>query len=965
MKIANRLLAFSLSTILTLLSPGLAPWAMAAEFSAPRANAGGNARIIVPVSPNLNGRPGALPGIPSIQTLGSIPQLPQSPVTTRDIVSEILLARTPLVPRTPTAGPSAEVRKISEGVSEILRSAGDISSAQPSSAYGAGAEIQDLLTGEKKASSLGDDGLTPASGGSAPGRYVFAKPAGDSIRQAAESYHGPSTPVPPSNGTGGSDGRGSGGNKGPFWPKLLSAAVALLPAALLGFPLIAAGSAVSGSLVIAASLGAAAFPFMSESTPRLVRSLPGAALVSLGLATLATTVSAFTWPAAVMGSLVALGGWGLMRFARNEDKWRHLGEDEALATFFGALGAAAGGGLVLLHPAGWIAAGLTYLSYPATLALLIHLPGWVGAAITAAFRGLVLTLRDAYAVLSSIRTDTVLRQRLVKYSEASMEQSAWNAVWLGLLVWLPIGVVEAVQAVIALSVGTVLGVTRAPLMALWGASHKLKADSWPTKLFASWARRQFAGSKAETFNRHEERLIPLANSESRLTRWAGALGIRVLQLGWVVYQAVRTPAVIAVGWLNADTDAPYDPKKHSPDYLRLAKDDLPGKVPDAPKPSRGMNPLPSKLLAAALGLAPLYLLGLPTLAAGGMIFAGLFAATALVVGVMPLMPTASWFPQFLRRAPGTLLSAAGMAALVTGVSLAMGPLAVLAGVGLKNLVDKLRDEDKKLYRTDDPTYIGGFVGALGVTAGLGAALSGLAMTHPAFFIAANVFAVVTSPLLLAHLPKGFWKGVWTAIRGIPSSIGKVGKVLHFWELETGFGRNLRSWFRYWIGKSVWNGGWLWLPWGLTQLVTLAEYALSAASGILLGALRAPTTFLWGWAYETNPDGRMARFWAGFHRFWIGAMEGSKASLFDPLVAKLLTAIGEKSPETGRPTLKAALALLAARGAQALWGAYLAVMVAATPLVLIAALVAGIRNASGPKAEPKDGSDPDRPGSLLD
>jgi hypothetical protein len=582
----------------------------------------------------------------------------------------------------------------------------------------------------------------------------------------------------------------------------------------------------------------------------------------------------------------------------------------------------------------------------------MYLPGWIGEALTSAVHGFYLSVRDAYTTLTSLRRDTSMKRRLDAYTRASVKRSPWNAVWLGLLVWLPIVASELVSSAVGVVGGVVLGAARAPLMLLWGASHKIKQDSKATKFLAAWASYQFGGSKVLLFNRVEKPLLGWANSDSLLKRIPAALAIRVVQVAWLAYNLVMTPLGYAIGFVRAfgAVGAPYDAATHNPSYLKLASDPLPAAVPEIPEPEV-TTALPSKLLAAAIGLSPLWLLAAPLFSVGFLGWA--MIAAAVSIGVMPLMPSNVSLPTFLRQLPGTLLALAGgfsafgaarmvlFVGLPTGMILPLGIVALLAGIGLRSLIEKLRDEKTSVWKLDEPEYIGGFVSALALTAALGAALLGL--TGP-LALGLTIAGFALSPLLLYHLPKSLWTGVGASLLGLPVGVSKVWDVLGFWRDDSKFNRNLNSWYGYWTKQSFWYGAMFLLPWALTVAAYVGEAALSLGVGLLAGAARLPSRFFWGMSYEKNAAGRAAKFWTGFNAFLSEKLEGSKKTGFDPLVKQLIPAMDEKDPVTSRPTLKALAALTAARVAQLAWLSRVALgSTLALPVLWALAIRAGLRS----------------------
>lgn len=972
MNTISRALAIALSSAVILTSPGLASYAAAAALTTGVSVTGTGTQAVKPVNVSFSGPANLLApsSFNSGLSLQAAPLLGPAPLVNagKTLVAPASLLNAPAAvladPRvspaakvgvmTPAAVVSQKAASLSSEVSSALQDMGDLSKAQPTSLPSFGHSLQAILSGERFSSRAQGTFSTDAQSLGSLGEGSFlAKPAGDSIRQSAESENNaPAVPVPPAGSNEDKGGRSPRGN-GPLWAKLVSGALALTPAILLGWPLLASGALISGGLVILASLGVASLPFMSDSTPRMLRSIPGLLIGGLGLAALGTAVTAFSWPLLSMGALAALGGWGFMRFARKGVKGNINDSSEIIATFFGALGAVAGAGLVLLSPAGLLAAGLTVLAYPVSLILLMHLPGWVGAALSSAFHGFYQTVKDVYRVMTSLRRDTVLRQRLQKYTSASIEKSAWSALTLGLLLWLPVLITEAVQLVVAGVVGTALGLARAPLMMLWGASHDLSKDSKVTKFLAYWAQEPFLGSKSRLFNSLERPLIAYANSQNILVSQLGALAIRGAQLLYLIYNVFITPVNLIGGFINAFqyTNIPYDARLHDPESLSLGKDELAGNIPDEPAPIVGSGRL-AKFLAAGIGLVPVWFFG-ASLVTGGGIFAGIVLATAVSVALMPLMPSSAKFPGLLRRIPGTLLTAAGaytlfesgrmvlLAGLPIWGVVAMSALALFGGIGLSNLITKVQDKETKTWRLDSPEYILGYAGALAVTTGLVVSLIG---AGGPLAMGLTIAAYVLSPALLYHLPAWLWRGVRTSLTGFAQGISSVWKVMRSWTHETQFNGNLNAWYKHYLDKSFWSGTLFLVPWALSLAAWLSETALSVTVGLALGVLRAPTRFFEGAAQNKNATGFWAKFWTGYNRFMTSTMEDSKKTVFDPKVKGLSEAMNEKDPASSRPTLKAAFAFLGVRLVQLYWLLRLAVLTIATPLLVPFGIYKGIANA---------------------
>jgi hypothetical protein len=170
-------------------------------------------------------------------------------------------------------------------------------------------------------------------------------------------------------------------------------------------------------------------------------------------------------------------------------------------------------------------------------------------------------------------------------------------------------------------------------------------------------------------------------------------------------------------------------------------------------------------------------------------------------------------------------------------------------------------------------------------------------------------------------------------------------VAGFWHNDTAFLSHLRDHASYWLKKTYWNGVWLSAIWVPTGLIMAAEIVLSIALGALIGLLRAPFAFAAAAFQEAKPGSKAALFTKGLIDGWRGSSEGSK-SLFDRLVSGLKPAMEEASAATGRPTAKAAGALLLARFVQAAWliGALLMNL---TGISLLYGLYRGVRAALSP------------------
>lgn len=1016
----KQLTASLLSAALILISPGLPAGQALAQVVAPRANAGAavtvapipagiGARSASPAAPTFSpslALPGVLPSAalptPTVRVNLPVSAAVAAPVAAQAIPVQSALAAPSALPAAARADAAPAARTISEMSQQAaasIESVGNVAEAAPSDAHSLGGRLESILGGWRRAGSAASAVAPEDNGwGSTSGRdRYFGKPAGhESIAGAVRSHNArfgaAEAPAPAPQDSGDFT---PSSKRSPFLPKLISAALAFLPAIALGLPLIAAGSTLAGGSILAASVALMTLPFMSERTPALFRAAPGAAIFGLGVL---TVVSGFMGGASLwMGAFVTLGGWGLVRYGLDTKQTDRYDRDKALTAYFGALGAVLGAGLSLsgaamLLPAwaavvpfmasAWVVTGATWAAYPLTAMLFLHLPGWVGEGIAAAFRGVYGSGKAVYRVMGSLKRDTVLQERLVSFTKAHLKSSMWNAIWLS-GIWIPVWISEAAMFALSAVGGLALGAALAPTMFLWGASHKLWEDSALTRFLAAWNHFAFdwsAASKIRVYNPLAKPLINFVNTHHGVASVAASGALRLAQLAWFVYSVASFPVTWTWGFFRAfgQTGGAYDHAKHSPDGMKVDTKD----TPDVERPDEPVDPakpvkstLMPRLIAGAIAALPLYFLALPLLTAP--VVGQLFAATGLALAVMPFLPAGS--PKFVKMLPGLLLAALGLATvgatpyfLLSGTGLVgllsqnvlwMGLVTALSGWGMARYAANLETkEGQKWYSVDDPEYIGAFFGALGVITGLGVALLGMTGWAP---LALKFAGYGTSLLLLVHLPRWVGAGLKTAVEGGWTSVRAFSKVLSFWEHDTSFYVNLRRHASYWLDKSVWNGSWLSVIWVPTWALLVAEWAVSAVLGLALGLARAPLNFAWGAAYNIAPDSKVTRFIAGFARSTFEEAEGSKKSIFDPLVARVIPAMNEANPVSGRPTLKAAAAFLLARLAQGLWLARLALW---SPVIVGMSVLAGFKNAAGEKQKPGEGEDykpdADKPGNTY-
>ena len=801
------------------------------------------------------------------------------------------------------------------------------------------------------------------------------------------------------------------GHSAPLAARVFATVVAALPAVVLGAPLILGGS-ILGWLIAGASLGMMAMPFFGGKTSGLVRRVPGFAVMGLGLfstgaALLSVGLGALSTAPFWMGALVALGGWGLVRFGAQPDK-EYFDEEKVLTAFFGGLAAVGGVGLVALGPvgvlaaigtvlpgvaasawAGWAVTGATWLSFPLAGMLLMHLPGWVGEGIGSAVGGLYRSVRGTLRTMLSIHRDTVMRDRLEVWTEAKLELNKWNF-WKVAAIWAPILIAEVAMGAVAIVGGAVMGVFQAIPMFLWGASYELASESRITKFFASWNRTVFynaQGSKKRIYNRLATPLIKAANSESAIKSWSAGAVLRLLQLGWLAYAIVATPFLHIGGFIKAfgATGAKYDSKIHRPGSMRIDRDDSPVEKPEIDKDKPVSDMVPGGFIATGLVALPVFFFGLPLL--GAPLIGVPYVILAAVLAGIPLLPSST--PKFVRQIPGYAMATFGLLTIVTVPFMTFGPAALLtsvtsnpfwfglvtllSGFGFVHNITKLaKKKEGKIWSADDPEYIGGFLGALGILTGAGLAFAGVAGWGLTSLMVGSYLA---SGLLLMHLPKWFWTGVGTAFQGGMWSINRFHDIYDFWGQKTDFRKNMRSHAKYYLEGSIWkiigNSTWLSLIWVPTGLLYIAEGLLSIVTGIAVGLVRVPLNWAWGATYEMDEDAKITRFFSGWARHsneWVEGDIGREKFFFWGLKKLGLKAAMDEAVEpSGRPSLKAALAFLGARIWQIVWlAAFVGIVLPAT---LITGILAGIKNATGVKKKPDEDSeewyyDQDDPDSLF-
>lgn len=973
----RRAVAASVTLSLIVSCPGLAPYAAAQAVRATGAvSAPGSVPAIAPVT-GLGAGSYSVPSLmpASLGLTGTLsapsapaPSLVASVAAANALSDSIVPAAMPAITATEPYGEevslphavrkghalSATVSAASKETAAALQNAGSLTEASPSAATGLGRKLEDLLAGARSLDH-GSDLAAPSYGEFAAFNESrqLARPAGDSIREAAAaSAHDGGVPTPPTGQT-----PAPRAPKGPFWPRLLSAGLALTPAILLGLPLISASAWLVGGLVIASSVSLAIMPFLSENSPKALRAAPGLILGALGVAVAGVSLSltiglgvAVTPALAWTGALALVGGWGLTRYGlgKSEGRYGSYGSVETLSAFFGGLAAMTGVALAASTPLGWIGTGMLWISYPLAALLWFHLPGWVGKGMTSALEGVWLGGLGLSRVLTSIHRDTVLLDRLQNFSKRHWNASKWNGVWLAVM-WTPIMLAEAAMYALSAIGGLFIGAVTAPVNFLWGASAKLWPEGKSTIYFAEAARLVFdnvQNGKVARFNPIEAKLIPVANSPKFLVSALGSLGLRALQLGWFAYTVVAAPLLSVGGLILAfGRLGTYDQKRHAPGYRRIERHDSPSEKPtepDQPEPGTPAKaPIAPKLIAVALALVPAYFFGLPILAGHSIIQIGLYFSLVLPLAAMPFLGNA---PSWAKSFAGKALFYNGLVLLLNGNAILVGLIAWLGGWGFERWVKKTQEKGGSF----DEAELGAFFGALGSAAAVGAVWAGFLGGWVGWGTLA--LAAATSPFLLMHLPEWVWSGLRGALKGIASSIRAYQDVARFWAEDTKFRSNLKSHANYWLKKTYWNGVWLSAIWVPTGLVEAAEFVVTLALGLVTGLVRVPFTFAAAALREAKPDSKAALFSKGLVDGWKDASEGSKA-FFDRLISGLKPAMDEATTLTGRPTAKAAGAFLLARVVQLAWLLGVLVMNVTGVAFLIGAY-RGVRSAIAGPQKPK-------------
>jgi hypothetical protein len=832
----TRFLASLISAALILVSPGQA-WA-AAVGRAVRVNTGGINAGNVHIKLNASG----LNSLP-LNTLNASPlklgpSLQVSPglqVNGQPVVERGALAEEATV----GAFLGEKIAVLAEQAAPLIESFNNSNPADASSSHQSGQRLETVLTGGKmKLEGVFTGGTFEGLGDGVGGNFL-AKPAGQEIQTSINSQNGDgnNNNPPPSGGGGDGNNGNDGGDKTPVTAKILAMIIAVSPAALMIWPLITAGAFVHAGLLLAGSAALASMVLLSERSSVTLRSLPGLAIGALGLASLATLLGGFSALTLSLGALITLAGWGFTRFAKKELKDRSLDSGEVIAAFFGALAAITGAGIIFLSPAGWVATAFTVLSFGSGV-LLMHLPGWVGRGISAAAKNAGPTADGSYSVLGSLYRDSSLFKRLAKFSDTAIDEKPWNAIWVGLL-WLPVIAVEALQWALIGVLSATLTLAQAPLMFLAGATESTYFNGVAKTTFA-WAQ----GSKTGWFNSFEANFLPTINEGGMIARLLAAGVVRLGQWMWFAYALLAG----TVGQLAALFTPTIGERQ-------LPADPLAGKAPEIPDYKMTGTRL-GKFLATAIGLTPLYFFGGALLTGGplGWLVLGSVGLTAL----MPLTPWGGRIASALVTIAGGWITFESvrflaLAGLPTYWMIAAGVVAFLSGFGLANLIRKLKDPKANKYNVNEPEYILGYAGAVGVGLTLMVALAGLT-TPLGQGLMLGGFAL--SLAVLAHLPAWLWRGLWGLIAGTFKPMNPVTEVSEKLWTESKAYEAAGDFYKARFKDAHWTtavvlGIIFAVPAAVTHLILpVIQWALGLSLGLVVGAVRAPINYM-VWAMDNG------------------------------------------------------------------------------------------------------------------
>ncbi|MFI5346713.1 MAG: hypothetical protein ACHQ51_10100 [Elusimicrobiota bacterium] len=325
--------------------------------------------------------------------------------------------------------------------------------------------------------------------------------------------------------------------KAPFAPKLIAAALALAPALYFGLPLyLGTIYHAVGILYLALALPLAAMPFMGPRTPRFLKSFAGHALQWNGL------LMFFSGHALIMGAIATLGGWGFTRYIAERDGKDGRFDDAAeLGAFFGALGASVGLGAAWLGLTGTFGTAALVLAAVLSPFLLMHLPEYVWSGVRGALKEFPKSMRAYAEVLGFWHEDTKFQSNLRKHANFWLQKTYWNGVWLS-LIWVPTGVIEAAEYLLAIALGAVTALGRAPYAFVAGALKNAKPEGRAAAFFGGFVNGWSAaaeGSKA-LFDRMISGLKPAMDEASPVSgrptvkAVLAFLGARVIQLAWLI-----------------------------------------------------------------------------------------------------------------------------------------------------------------------------------------------------------------------------------------------------------------------------------------------------------------------------------------------------------------------------------------------------------------------------------------------
>jgi hypothetical protein len=337
-------------------------------------------------------------------------------------------------------------------------------------------------------------------------------------------------------------------------------------------------------------------------------------------------------------------------------------------------------------------------------------------------------------------------------------------------------------------------------------------------------------------------------------------------------------------------------------------------VAPTPRLSKGHTaPLPARIFATLIAALPAAVLGAP-LILGGSIAGYLIAAASVGLMTMPFFgPKTS---SLVRRAPGFALMALGAftaGSAVVGLGLAalstapfwMGALVTLGGWGLVRFggqPDKQYFDEEKVLTA----FFGGLaavtgvglvaLGVPGVLAAVGTVLPGVAASSWAGWAltGATWLSYPLAGMLLMHLPGWVGEGIGSAVGGLYRSVRGTLRTALSLHRDTIMRDRLATWTGKKLELNKWNFWKVAAVWAPILVAEAVMGAAAAAVGLALGAVQAPTMFLWGAVHDLWPESKLNKFLASWNRTVFFYAQGSKKAVYNRLAAPLIRAANAES-----------------------------------------------------------------------